>query len=110
MPLTEAEIEKFEEERVRAEVKLKYKKEEETKKSSLVNMAIYLLAGVSVVFSVLSHSLIPLVLVIGLLIYLLPSIVGYKKKNANAIMVLNIFLGWTLVGWVVALVWANTKD
>jgi hypothetical protein len=24
-----------------------------------------------------------------------------------AIFVLNLFLGWTFVGWVVALVWAN---
>jgi len=42
--------------------------------------------------------------------YFLPSIVGRKKKNANAICVLNIFLGWTFIGWIVALVWALMKD
>jgi uncharacterized membrane protein len=45
-----------------------------------------------------------------LLLYLLPAIVGHKKRNASAIMVLNLFLGWTLVGWVVALVWATTTE
>jgi len=50
-----------------------------------------------------------LVLVFGLL-YFLPTIVGRNKKNLTAIFVLNFFLGWTLIGWVVALVWACTND
>jgi hypothetical protein len=45
-----------------------------------------------------------------LVLYFLPSIVGRKKKNAQAIFVLNLLLGWTLLGWVIALIWANTKD
>lgn len=40
-----------------------------------------------------------------LVIYLLPTIVGRKKRNAGAIAVVNIFLGWTVVGWVIALAW-----
>ena len=48
--------------------------------------------------------------IILMLLYFLPSIVGYNKKNANSICVLNFFLGWTLVGWVVALIWAMAKD
>ena len=43
-------------------------------------------------------------------IYFLPSIVGWNKRNATAILILNLFLGWTFIGWVVALVWATTKD
>jgi hypothetical protein len=27
-----------------------------------------------------------------------------------AITVLNVLLGWTFIGWVVALVWASTMD
>jgi Superinfection immunity protein len=42
--------------------------------------------------------------------YFIPTYVGRKKRNFAAIFVLNFFLGWTLVGWVVALVWAVTKD
>lgn len=44
------------------------------------------------------------------ILYLLPSIIGRKKKNATSIQVLNFFLGWTLIGWVVALIWATTKE
>ena len=43
-------------------------------------------------------------------LYFLPAIVGRKKRNSQAIVILNIFFGWTFVGWVVALVWAVTKD
>lgn len=51
-------------------------------------------------------------LIIFFLIYFAPSIVGYAKKkhNKGAIFVLNLFLGWTLIGWVVALVWATAND
>jgi hypothetical protein len=50
------------------------------------------------------------ILIIGL--YFLPFIVaiGKKKKNSGAIFILNFFLGWTIIGWVVALTWAFTKD
>ncbi len=42
--------------------------------------------------------------------YFLPFIIGYNKKNAIAIFTLNLLLGWTLIGWVVALVWALSND
>mgnify|MGYP006386190549 FL=1 len=42
--------------------------------------------------------------------YFLYFIVGYNKKNATAIFTLNLLLGWTLIGWIVALVWAVSKD
>lgn len=51
-----------------------------------------------------------LAVAVGLIIYFLPSFIGRKKRNATAITVLNILLGWTFIGWVVALVWACTKD
>ena len=51
---------------------------------------------------------IPLLLILA--IYFLPTIVGQGKKNWTAISVLNLFLGWTFIGWVVALVWASCKD
>lgn len=45
-------------------------------------------------------------------IYLLPFIVAMVrgKRNCLAILVLNLLLGWTLIGWVVALVWACMID
>ena len=47
-----------------------------------------------------------------ILMYFLPTLIARqcKKENINAIFVLNLFLGWTVVGWVVALVWAYTKS
>jgi len=48
--------------------------------------------------------------IVALLIYFLPSFVAHRKQNANAILILNLFLGWTLLGWVAALVWALTSE
>ncbi len=46
--------------------------------------------------------------IIGLIIYFIPSIVAFnkKKKNASKVLVLNFFLGWTFIGWVIALIMA----
>jgi hypothetical protein len=50
--------------------------------------------------------------VLGLGIYFVPSIVASNRmhRNRTAIFVLNLFLGWTLLGWVVALVWAFAQS
>ncbi len=44
--------------------------------------------------------------------YIIPGVVASSrnKRNAGAIWTLNILLGWTLLGWVGALVWAMTHD
>lgn len=39
-------------------------------------------------------------------LYFLPSIIGWQKHNAGAIVAVNVLLGWTIVGWIVALIWA----
>lgn len=42
-----------------------------------------------------------------LALYFLPSLMaGTQHKDLKAIVVVNLFLGWTIVGWVVALAWA----
>lgn len=43
--------------------------------------------------------------------YLLPAIIAASRKhhNAGAIFTLNLLLGWSVIGWFVALVWAMTK-
>ena len=50
------------------------------------------------------------VLIIGL--YFLPSLTAKMnhKKNAQSVMVINLFLGWTLLGWVIALAMAAGQD
>lgn len=51
-------------------------------------------------------------LVICAVFYFLPSMVAYqnKKDDIVAIVFLNVLVGWTFIGWVIALVWAFTKN
>ena len=46
------------------------------------------------------------------LFYFLPFAIAFHKKRANtgAIFALNLFLGWSLIGWVAALVWALKEE
>lgn len=45
---------------------------------------------------------------IGAVVYFLPTINAKSRKhpNVSSIFLLDLFLGWTLIGWVVALVWS----
>jgi len=47
-----------------------------------------------------------IIFLVAIVIYFLPSIVAWKTKGFNGIAVLNIFLGWTILGWIAALIWA----
>lgn len=50
--------------------------------------------------------------VVALALYFVPSFIAVNKnkRNKNAIFALNLLLGWTFVGWVVALVWSLMKE
>ncbi len=45
---------------------------------------------------------------IVLALYFLPSLVAVARKvtNQGSVVVINLFLGWTFVGWVIALAMA----
>jgi hypothetical protein len=47
-----------------------------------------------------------------LVMYFLPSIIALarSKRDTLAIFLLNLFLGWSVIGWIVALVWAAKHD
>jgi len=49
---------------------------------------------------------------LSFVMYFLPSILAFarNKRDTAAILLLNLFLGWTMIGWVVALVWAVKTD
>jgi hypothetical protein len=51
------------------------------------------------------------VVIICIGLYFIPFIVASAKMSprAPAIGALNLFLGWTFLGWVVALVWAMAE-
>lgn len=49
-----------------------------------------------------------MITLIALLVYFLPTIVASNRevRNAGSVVVINIFFGWTLIGWVIALAMA----
>lgn len=52
--------------------------------------------------------ILALLIVLLIVLYILPSIVSAARttRNTAGIIILNLLLGWTLLGWVGALVWA----
>jgi hypothetical protein len=44
------------------------------------------------------------------LLYFLPAIIGRTKRDRAGILLFNLFLGWTGIGWIVALVWACAAE
>lgn len=52
-----------------------------------------------------------LALALIVFVYFIPTIVACSRNHINslAIFILNLFLGFTLVGWVAALIWAVYK-
>ena len=48
------------------------------------------------------------IIVVGVILYFLPSIVAKKREHNNltAIVLINAVFGWTILGWIGALVWA----
>ena len=81
---------------------------------------LFLIAGVSLAaFSIIlvglaqenANLLAPLNLLLFLLavvIYLLPTVLAFFRDCESAlwIAVLNVFLGWTVLGWFIAIGWA----
>jgi hypothetical protein len=49
---------------------------------------------------------------IAVILYFLPGIIAGRRRHRNypAIAVLNIFLGWTFLGWIGALIWSLTDN
>ena len=48
----------------------------------------------------------PIFLIVPLFLYFLPAFLARKRSDFTAIFVLNLFAGWTFIGWIIALVWA----
>lgn len=53
-----------------------------------------------------------LLALLAAVIYFGPTLIASSRrhKNGSAICVLNLFLGWTFIGWVAALIWAFTDN
>lgn len=50
-------------------------------------------------------------IIIGI-IYFIPALIAVleSRKNTGAIVAINILLGWTFIGWIIAFIWALVKD
>jgi hypothetical protein len=48
----------------------------------------------------------------GFVLYFLPTIVALLRERHDrlSIFLLNFLLGWSLIGWIVALIWACKND
>lgn len=53
-----------------------------------------------------------ILMIFGFIIYIIPTIVAYSRNtlNKNTVFVLNLFLGWTVIGWIICLAMAFKKD
>ncbi len=51
-------------------------------------------------------------LTVIVLIYFLPTVVALARGHLSALAIffLDLFLGWTLIGWLVALIWSSTGN
>ena len=52
-----------------------------------------------------------LLVVLIFALYFLPTLIVFLRQHKNklAIFLLNLLLGWTVLGWVVSLVWSVIK-
>ncbi len=51
-----------------------------------------------------------LFLIFMMLLYFLPTIIARDKPDLMAIFLVNLFFGWTVIGWFVALIWACAAE
>jgi Superinfection immunity protein len=52
------------------------------------------------------------IILVIMFLYLVPTLIAAARHRQNRIVIfnLNLLLGWTLIGWVVALVWSLSRD
>lgn len=52
-----------------------------------------------------------LLVVLMFVLYFLPAVIALLRKHKNklAIFLLNFLLGWTVLGWMVSLIWSVIK-
>jgi hypothetical protein len=53
----------------------------------------------------------PVFALIGLAFYFLPTILASQRGHHNVlgVFLLNFFLGWSVIAWIIALVWALSR-
>jgi hypothetical protein len=53
-----------------------------------------------------------ILLLLCVIIYMLPTLIAYARDvpSRHTITVINIVFGWTLVGWLIAFLWAMLAE
>jgi hypothetical protein len=56
--------------------------------------------------------LLVLLAIVAFVVHFLPIFVAWRRRVKNFwwIFLINFFFGWTLIGWVIALVWAVNDE
>jgi hypothetical protein len=49
-------------------------------------------------------------LIFSILLYFLPALIGRHKTDAMGIFIVNLLFGWTVIGWIIALIWACAAE
>lgn len=51
-------------------------------------------------------------LILVVILYMLPTLIAYARDipQRGKITVFNIILGWTLIGWIIAFLWARLAE
>ena len=51
-------------------------------------------------------------LIVAVLLYFLPTVIALSRGHLSALAIffLNLFLGWTLIGWIVTFIWSWTGN
>lgn len=60
----------------------------------------------------LPELIVLIVLIVVVALYFLPTIIAVtrKKRNLGPIILVNLLLGWSVIGWIVAMVWAMATE
>lgn len=58
----------------------------------------------------MSGGVICLAVIGAVALYMMPAIIGWRRRLATrgALLFVNIVLGWTLIMWIVCMIWAAT--
>lgn len=65
------------------------------------------------IIGIIGHFEAPfIIMLLAIFVYFMPTLIAFKRLHLNrvAIFVLNLLLGWTFLGWVIAFVWGFTSN
>ena len=60
----------------------------------------------------MTHAVTLVILLAAMWVFFVPTMEAYKRRHSkrNTIFHVNFWLGWTVIGWIVAFIWSQTDD